>query len=169
MKKDQRISTLDTLISLRLAKSVLEELDSYISRNTNGRRNRSQVVNTILFDFLRKQKSLERAHKEDYLKEIGLTPGIKGIIEKIKSKGFDIETTQLDLEDAIKAVRGHDPRTLRNWMNGLLDIGFVKEKTRISWKQAVYEIDWSAVDESLWPDSIKNNGQQSKEAIRNES
>lgn len=164
--KNSKVSRLRVPVFGRIEEKTAADLYTYVNEN---RLPVGYILNEALISYLGQRLSKTHTHKSDYLNGMGRTPGIKDIINEIKSRGFDNETTQLDLQDAIKAVRGHDPRTLRNWMNGLLDIGFVKEKTRISWKQAVYEIDWSAVDESLWPDSIKNNGQQSKEAIRNES
>ena len=153
MKKNQKISTLQKELHVKVEKDTGNRLEKFILENHVPK---GYVVNEAIARYLDLNSSKAHTHKSDYLKEIGLTPGIEDIIKKIKSKGFDKETTQLDIQDAIRAVRGNDPRTLRNWMKALSEIEFIKEKTRINWKQAIYVLDWSVVDESLWPDSIKN-------------
>jgi hypothetical protein len=161
-----RISALQVPTFCHLEEKVSADLKKFANENHVPV---AYVLNEAAKNYLGPRLSKAHTHKPDYLNGIGLTPGIEDIIRKIKSKGFDKETTQLDLQDAIRAVRGNDPRTLRNWMKSLLEIEFIKEKTRINWKQAIYVLNWSVVDESLWPDSIKISRQNLGEAVNSES
>ncbi len=164
--KGLKISCLQVPVYGRIDEKTAKDLERYTNDNHVPK---SYVLNEALTFYLNPRLSKEHTHKSGYLKEIGLTPGIEDIIKKIKSKGFDKETTQLDIQDAIRAVRGNDPRTLRNWMKALSEIEFIKEKTRINWKQAIYVLNWSVVDESLWPDSIKISRQNLGEVVSNET
>ena len=164
--KGSRVSRLRVPVFGHIEEKTATDLARYANENHLPK---SYIINESLVSYLGSRLSKAHTHKPDYLNEIGLTPGIEDIIRKIKSKGFDKETTQLDLQDAIRAVRGNDPRTLRNWMKSLLEIEFIKEKTRINWKQAIYVLNWSVVDESLWPDSIKISRQNLGEAVNSES
>lgn len=164
--KGLKISSLQVPVYGRIDEKTAKDLEKYTNDNHVPK---SYVLNEALTFYLDPRLSKAHTHKLDYLKEIGLTPGIEDIIKKIKSKGFDKETTQLDIQDAIRAVRGNDPRTLRNWMKALSEIEFIKEKTRINWKQAIYVLNWSVVDESLWPDSIKISRQNLGEVVSNET
>ena len=164
--KGLRISTLQVPTFCHLEEKVSTDLKKFANENHVPV---SYVLNEAAKIYLGPRLSKTHTHKEDYLKKVGLTPGLEDIIKKIKSKGFDKETTQLDIQDAIRAVRGNDPRTLRNWMKSLSEIEFIKEKTRINWKQAIYVLNWSVVDESLWPDSIKISRQNLGEVVSNET
>ncbi len=153
MKKNQKISTLQKELHIKIEKDTGNRLDKFISEYHLPK---GYVVNEAISRYLDLHSSKAHTHKSDYLNGIGLTPGIKEIIQTIKNKGFDNEITQADIEEAIRTVRGHDPRTLKGWKKTLEEVGFIKETIRQSWKVAVYKLDWSMLDQSLWPESIKN-------------
>ena len=153
MKKNQKISTLQKELHVKVEKDTGDRLEKFILENHVPK---GYVVNEAIAGYLDLNSSKTHTHKPDYLNGMGLTPGIKEVIRTIKNRGFDKEIRQVDIEDAIRTVRGHDPRTIKTWKNSLEEIGFIKETIRKSWKVAVYSLDWSMLDQSLWPDSIKN-------------
>jgi ribosomal protein L31E len=153
MKKNQKISTLQKELHIKIEKDTGNRLDKFISEYHLPK---GYVVNEAISRYLDLNSAKTHTHMPEYLSGIGLTPGIKEIIQTIKNKGFDNEITQADIEEAIRTVRGHDPRTLKGWKKSLEEVGFIKETIRQSWKVAVYKLDWSMLDQSLWPESIKN-------------
>ena len=153
MKKNQKISSLQKELHIKIENDTGNRLEKYISDNHLPK---GYVVNDAIRRYLDLYSAKTHTHKPDYLNGLGLTPGIKEIIETIRNRGFANEIAQADIEEAIRTVRGHDPRTLRAWKSSLEEIGFIKESVRRSWKIAVYKLDWSMLDESLWPESIKN-------------
>ena len=164
--KGLKVSSLQVPVYGRIDEKTAKDLEKYTNDNHVPK---SYVLNEALTFYLGPRLSKTHTHKSDYLKEKSLPPGIEDIIKEIKSKGFGEVTTLVDIQDAIRAVRGNDPRTLRNWMKALSEIEFIKEKTRINWKQAIYVLNWSVVDESLWPDSIKISRQNLGEVVSNET
>ncbi len=153
MKKNQKISTLQKELHVKVEKDTGDRLEKFILENHVPK---GYVVNEAIARYLDLNSSKTHTHKPDYLNGMGLTPGIKEVIQTIKNRGFDDEIAQADIEDAIRTVRGHDPRTIKTWMNSLKETEIIKEKSRRSWKVAVYSLNWYKIDQSLWPDSIKN-------------
>jgi hypothetical protein len=153
MKKNQKISTLQKELHVKVEKDTGNRLEKFILENHVPK---GYVVNEAIARYLDLNSSKTHTHKPDYLNGMGLTPGIKEVIQTIKNRGFDDEIAQADIEDAIRTVRGHDPRTIKTWMNSLKETEIIKEKSRRSWKVAVYSLNWYKIDQSLWPDSIKN-------------
>ena len=151
--KGLKISSLQVPVYGRIDEKTAKDLEKYTNDNHVPK---SYVLNEALTFYLGPRLSKTHTHKPDYINGIGLTPGIREIIETIRNRGFDNEITQADIEEAIRTVRGHDPRTLKGWKKSLEEVGFIRETVRQSWKVAVYKLDWSMLDQSLWPDSIKN-------------
>ena len=49
------------------------------------------------------------------------------IISKIIEEGFRLQISKKDLEKIIMDERGLDQRTIRNWINALVNFGYIKQ------------------------------------------
>jgi hypothetical protein len=52
--------------------------------------------------------------------------GCEEILEEIIREGFMNQINWFSLRIIIKRVKGGDPRTLKNWRNNLLDLGYIE-------------------------------------------
>ncbi|MGC8618576.1 MAG: hypothetical protein ACP5UZ_07600 [Thermoplasmata archaeon] len=152
--KGLKVSPLQVPIYGRIEQKIAEDLEKY-SRDSHVPK--SYLMNEALKHYLASQLLKAHTHSSGYLKG-NITRPIRDIIETLKNLGFDNETTQEDIEGVIRSIRGNDRRTIIMWRDSLEKIGFIREKVRKNYKIAVYSMDWSAVDESLWPDSLRKEG-----------
>ncbi len=150
--KGLRLSELTVSVHCLLDEKTATELKKYASHTHIPK---VWVINEAVKLYLGTHESGMHAHIPRVYKERPISSGLLAIIEEMK-RGYWEKTIPIkELEGIIRKVRGNDKRTVKNWLNSLIKLGFLKLKVDNGYENKIYAVKWKVVPQEVWPEDVK--------------